>query len=327
MPIDFKDSIHVDGDIKASNAFIDSTNSAGTSGQVLSSTATGTDWITLPSTGVAWGGITGILSNQTDLQNALNAKQATLISGTNIKTVNSTTILGSGNLAVQEVLVSATNIKTVNGSTLLGSGNLVVSGSITITDNTANNVLTATGTQTLSGESKFTFDDSTGTVIGGVSATIGTSTINQGVSGIYDDLNSWGNAFASGEIMKNQPVGEAIALGECVVLVDGPFWMKSDQTNSLKSTHMLGIALQTTDGEEGIDILIAGFVETTEIEDAGIKNGWPLYLREETPGEISHNIPTSGFVRLVGYSYQNTTSQANSKFILRFDPDNTWVEL
>jgi hypothetical protein len=53
------------------------------------------------------------------------AKQDTLVSGTNIKTVNSTTILGSGNLAVQDVLVSGTNIKTINGATVLGSGNIV----------------------------------------------------------------------------------------------------------------------------------------------------------------------------------------------------------
>jgi hypothetical protein len=54
------------------------------------------------------------------------AKQDTLVSGTNIKTVNSTTILGSGNLAVQDVLVSGTNIKTINGTSLLGSGNIPV---------------------------------------------------------------------------------------------------------------------------------------------------------------------------------------------------------
>jgi hypothetical protein len=53
------------------------------------------------------------------------AKQDTLVSGTNIKTVNSTTILGSGNLAVQDVLVSGTNIKTINGTSVLGSGNIV----------------------------------------------------------------------------------------------------------------------------------------------------------------------------------------------------------
>ena len=48
----------------------------------------------------AWGGISGTLSSQTDLQSALNAKQATLVSTTNIKTINGTTILGAGNLVV-----------------------------------------------------------------------------------------------------------------------------------------------------------------------------------------------------------------------------------
>jgi len=50
--------------------------------------------------GGTWGTITGTLSSQTDLQNALDAKQATLVSGTNIKTINSTSLLGSGNIAI-----------------------------------------------------------------------------------------------------------------------------------------------------------------------------------------------------------------------------------
>jgi len=50
--------------------------------------------------GATWGSITGTLSSQTDLQNALDAKQATLVSGTNIKTINSTSLLGSGNIAI-----------------------------------------------------------------------------------------------------------------------------------------------------------------------------------------------------------------------------------
>jgi hypothetical protein len=56
------------------------------------------------------------------------AGQAKLVSGTNIKTVNSTTLLGSGDLAVQPTLVSGTNIKTINSTSLLGSGDLVVGG-------------------------------------------------------------------------------------------------------------------------------------------------------------------------------------------------------
>lgn len=52
------------------------------------------------STTIVWGDITGTLSNQTDLQNALNDKQDTLVSGTNIKTINSTSILGSGDITI-----------------------------------------------------------------------------------------------------------------------------------------------------------------------------------------------------------------------------------
>ena len=48
----------------------------------------------------AWGAITGTLADQTDLDAALDGKQATLVSGTNIKTVNGTTLLGSGDLVV-----------------------------------------------------------------------------------------------------------------------------------------------------------------------------------------------------------------------------------
>jgi len=42
------DALHVTGNIRGTAAYIDATNSPGTSGQVLSSTVTGTDWIDLP---------------------------------------------------------------------------------------------------------------------------------------------------------------------------------------------------------------------------------------------------------------------------------------
>lgn len=59
--------------------------------------------------------------------------QATLVSGTNIKTIGNQSLLGSGNLTpanigAQATLVSGTNIKTVNGESLLGSGNITISG-------------------------------------------------------------------------------------------------------------------------------------------------------------------------------------------------------
>lgn len=66
--------------------------------------------VKLPSSGgsASWGTITGTLSSQTDLQNALNAKQDTLVSGTNIKTINTNSILGSGDLSVHDLPTGGT---------------------------------------------------------------------------------------------------------------------------------------------------------------------------------------------------------------------------
>ena len=76
----------------------------------------------------------------------ITTKQDTLVSGTNIKTINGTSLLGSGNIEVaanvdlssyatkeelnakQDTLVSGTNIKTINGTSLLGSGDITIEG-------------------------------------------------------------------------------------------------------------------------------------------------------------------------------------------------------
>lgn len=67
--------------------------------------------------------LNGVTDN---IQTQFSGKQDLLSSGTNIKTVNSTSLLGSGNVAVQETLVSGTNIKTINSTSILGSGNISV---------------------------------------------------------------------------------------------------------------------------------------------------------------------------------------------------------
>ena len=56
--------------------------------------------------GADWGDIGGTLSNQTDLQTELDDKQDLLVSATNIKTVNGTTLLGSGDLVVSATVAA-----------------------------------------------------------------------------------------------------------------------------------------------------------------------------------------------------------------------------
>lgn len=70
--------------------------------------------VTLSGGSSTWGSITGTLSNQTDLNSALSGKQATLVSGTNIKTINSTSILGSGNIDVMPLSGTATLLGTLD---------------------------------------------------------------------------------------------------------------------------------------------------------------------------------------------------------------------
>ena len=80
-------------------------------GVEVNNTITGAQIIAAASGGGAvWGGITGSLPAQTDLQTALNAKQATLVSGTNIKTVNGNSLVGSGNVTIGPKLLGYSGI-------------------------------------------------------------------------------------------------------------------------------------------------------------------------------------------------------------------------
>lgn len=80
--------------------------------------------------GTAAGDIITIQGDITNLQADVSWKQDTLVSGTNIKTINNESILGAGNIDLQEPLVSGTNIKTINNQSILGSGNLDISSTV-----------------------------------------------------------------------------------------------------------------------------------------------------------------------------------------------------
>jgi hypothetical protein len=119
------------GDLQATD-LLDCTSIIG--GVEVNNTITGAQIIAGASGGGAtWGGITGTLSTQTDLQTALNAKQDTLVSTTNIKTVNGNTLLGSGNLTIGPKLLgysgilgtpSVTNTVTISHSLLVPANTL-----------------------------------------------------------------------------------------------------------------------------------------------------------------------------------------------------------
>lgn len=66
--------------------------------------------------------------NDATISGSTTRLQPHLVNGENIKTINQTSLLGSGNINVQPTLVSGQNIKTINNQSLLGNGNIVIQG-------------------------------------------------------------------------------------------------------------------------------------------------------------------------------------------------------
>lgn len=65
---------------------------------------------------VVWGNITGTLSDQTDLQTALDDKQDTLVSGTNIKTINGESLLGSTDISINSQNLGTNDLTQVDAT-------------------------------------------------------------------------------------------------------------------------------------------------------------------------------------------------------------------
>jgi hypothetical protein len=92
-----------------------------------------------------WGNISGTLSDQSDLWLTLQSKQDLLVSGTNIKTINGNSLLGSGNISIVGGVQSVTGLNTDNTDPLNPVVEISVDG-ITITgDGTPGNPLISVG--------------------------------------------------------------------------------------------------------------------------------------------------------------------------------------
>lgn len=123
--------------VKSSDPTVDNDGNALVSGSLYFNSGsgamkvyTGSSWVAAYVSGTSYlalagGTMTGTINFYTG--QTIAGYQTTLVSGTSIKTVNSTSLLGSGNIAVQATLVSGTNIKTINGASILGSGDVTIS--------------------------------------------------------------------------------------------------------------------------------------------------------------------------------------------------------
>jgi hypothetical protein len=139
-----------------------------------------------------------------------------------------------------------------------------------------------------------------------------------------------GYQYEGDVIEGNLRVSVPPTLYDLVYMNTDGLWYIVDQTTD-SSTKMLGIYVQNTGTNKGY-ILLEGHcqVEYVDSDNApyirACENlGVPIYIKEGTTGLMDTSLPTTGFVRICGHTYWDTG--VDDIAIMRFDPDNTWVEI
>jgi hypothetical protein len=169
----------------------------------------------------------------------------------------------------------------------------------------------------------------TGTTIAGFNPTPLAGTIKDGVTSVLGYLKDWNSEYYSGEVLYSEIAGESISFGQlCYRDSFGKWLMAGGDVIGDSAKNMLGICLLDAPGdEEPTSILTRGYVETTYIDSGSM--GTPLYMEALTTGSITFTAPTAAgnVVRLVGHVFWDPASQTNGKYIISFNPDNTWIEL
>ena len=112
-------------------------------------------------------------------------------------------------------------------------------------------------------------------------------------------------------------------------------WKKVDADSPTTSTGLLGICLSaTTSADDFTYIALDGFVT---VDNDLINNksatptddrGKPVYISAGTAGQYDMNPPTGAgeVVRIIGYVI-NSAGGVGNAYLIRFTPDNTWIEL
>jgi hypothetical protein len=249
--------------------------------------------------------------------------------------------LSSGNWTTFNNKGTVTSIATgtgLTGGTITGSG--------TISFSTAAVGTWAATPSSANLASAMTDETGTGSLVFGTSPTITTSltvngktisgynttplqgSIQDGVTSILGDLKAWTTDYYQGNVLYSEVSAATITFGQLCYRTNTGDWNLADATtNGVASYYMLGICLKTTTGaSQATSILTKGFVETTYC--AGSKVGEPQYM-STTAGSMTKTAPSSSgnVVRIIGNTFWTTALQTNSKYILNFNPDNTWIEL
>jgi len=163
--------------------------------------------------------------------------------------------------------------------------------------------------------------------VAGTATTPLEGTIKDGVTSVLGSLNDWNSNFYQGTVLYSEIAASTITFGQLCYRTQNETWELADATSATSAAaySMLGICVKSSTATNATSILINGFVETATYA-AILKSGEPLYMAT-TAGSMTKTAPTGSgnAVRLIGNTFWD--SNTNSKIIIYFNPDRTWIEL
>jgi hypothetical protein len=125
-------------------------------------------------------------------------------------------------------------------------------------------------------------------------------------------------------------IDPAILKGELCSLGEDGIWNITDQTN-VSSSAMLGICVEPwnksvmiTEGTVTV-VTASGYTDIPFVEGTSF-HGKPVYIRSGSLGGLTTTKPTSGYVRVVGHMYYNSTSYTDY-WLMKFRPSNDWYQI
>ena len=258
-----------------------------------------------------------------------NTAPIKLTAGTNLTTPEAGTIEFNGNNlffttgSTRSTILTNISPASITGSAIV-SGSLTVTGSFNVTglttrigNTTLNGNLVVTGSLLMSGSS----------LVAGITPIPLAGTIQDGVTSVLGNLYDWNSNFYQGTVLYSETAASTITFGQLCYRTQNETWDLADATtaNSAAAYNMLGIYVKSSTATNPTSILINGFVETAAYATI-VKSGEPLYMAT-TPGSMTKTAPTTSgnAVRLIGNTFWD--SNTNTKIIIHFNPDRSWIEL
>ena len=151
--------------------------------------------------------------------------------------------------------------------------------------------------------------------------------IGYNITTLATNLKTWTTDYYEGEVLNNEVAATTIAFGQlCYRNLNGKWALADATVSGYSSINLLGICLSAADTDGDTKILLNGFVATTYATNS--KVGEAQFM-SATAGSMNNTAPASSgnIVRIIGNTFWTTALQTNAKYILRFNPDNTWIEL